>query len=272
MHTYNLSTALLLLLLLLTNIRMKAQSIKRITDNHIANQQERMVYKQWDKKKFTPTKGFLGLNYQYWLTWALHPNYPKVDRRPLSPSGPQTIRLALALSMRESSNMYKLQHDTIAQTAYKEFIHYSPLSSSIDPLWNLYYKEEFKQLLNSNHILQELAKLGAQVRQSIIDKGVLDWYTQEHEKLKERLSGLHHTYLDRGNRIMGYHRILQEHRLLLNRWQSKVNYEQKYLEALKYKGVYSSKPQIPFSLPEPNLTDIQIAERVLQRAYSIFYK
>ena len=40
-----------------------------IRDIHIANQQERMVFKQWDKSKFTPSKGFLGLNPLYWLTW-----------------------------------------------------------------------------------------------------------------------------------------------------------------------------------------------------------
>ncbi len=38
-----------------------AQNARRLTDQHIVNQQERMVFKQWDKKKFTPTKGFLGI-------------------------------------------------------------------------------------------------------------------------------------------------------------------------------------------------------------------
>lgn len=39
-----------------------AFSQKAIEDKAMRYQQERMVYKQWDKKKFEPTSGFLGLN------------------------------------------------------------------------------------------------------------------------------------------------------------------------------------------------------------------
>jgi hypothetical protein len=37
-----------------------AQSM--VADKSIRYQQERMVFKQWDQNKFTPTSGFLGLN------------------------------------------------------------------------------------------------------------------------------------------------------------------------------------------------------------------
>ena len=84
-------------LLLCTVITAKAQ--KQIRDESIVNQQERMVFKQWDRKKFTPTSGFLGLNPYYWLTWGLHPNYPKTDLRPLAPGGVQSLRLASVTGM-----------------------------------------------------------------------------------------------------------------------------------------------------------------------------
>ena len=62
-------------------------------DQAVNYQHERMVYKQWDQNKFTPTSGFLGLNPLYWLTWGLRPQYKKVDKRPLSGSGPQNPKI-----------------------------------------------------------------------------------------------------------------------------------------------------------------------------------
>ena len=93
----------LLCLLLLTEA--SAQTVKYQTDKHIVNQQERMVFKQWDRDKFTPKRGFLSLNYQYWITWALHPRYPRTDRRPLSLSGPQTLRLLLVSAMKRTEEV-----------------------------------------------------------------------------------------------------------------------------------------------------------------------
>ncbi|MDM1050472.1 hypothetical protein HX018_19725, partial [Sphingobacterium hotanense] len=108
-------TALLLCLFSITGTM--AQNVKRQTDKHIVHQQERMVHKQWDRKKFTPTSGFLGLNYQYWLTWAWHPNYPKTDRRPLSGTGPQTLRMGMVLAMQQTDEAYKKHTDTIRNVA-----------------------------------------------------------------------------------------------------------------------------------------------------------
>src|SRR5690606_11459700 len=93
-----------------------AQTAKYQTDKHIVHQQERMVFKQWDRKKFTPTKGFLGLNYQYWLTWAWHPNYPKTDLRPLSAAGRQTQRLLLVAAMKNSQHASKGRAETVRNT------------------------------------------------------------------------------------------------------------------------------------------------------------
>ncbi|WP_230383744.1 zincin-like metallopeptidase domain-containing protein [Pedobacter endophyticus] len=68
------------LILFLCFLAINCIGQKKITDKHITYQQERMVFKQWDAGKFTPKSGFLGLNPEYWITWALHPNYPKTDR------------------------------------------------------------------------------------------------------------------------------------------------------------------------------------------------
>src|SRR3546814_7380321 len=92
-----------------------------IYDKHIVHQQERMVYKGWDRDKFTPKKGFLGLNPAYWLTWAWHPDYPDKDRRPLGPSGMQTHRLALVLAMQQRSEEHTSELQSLMRTSYAVF-------------------------------------------------------------------------------------------------------------------------------------------------------
>ena len=66
-----------------------------VKDQAVINQEQRMVFQQWDQNKFKPSPGFLSLNPYYWLVWGLfHPGYHKTDLRPLSANGPQTQRIA----------------------------------------------------------------------------------------------------------------------------------------------------------------------------------
>lgn len=120
---------------------------KSIEDKAMRYQQERMVFKQWDKNKFEPGSGFLGLNPYYWLTWGLHPNYPDTDRRPLSGSGPQTQRLAMVGVMNSTSSAYRLESDTLRNTALLEINNQSGAVSAADPLWILYYSKELRPAL-----------------------------------------------------------------------------------------------------------------------------
>ncbi len=205
-----------------------AQNIKRVNDKHVRHQQERMVFKQWDRGKFTPKAGFLGLNYQYWLTWGLHPNYPSRDRRPLSGTGFQTQRLALVLAMQQTDNAYKLHADTLRNTALTETVNYTGLVSGADPLWLLYYKKEFAGLLEQgNNDL--LAGLPAEVQRYLMDKGIHDWVSEECDHLRERVDAAHTTDMDRGSRIMAYHRMLLEYRQLVARWDTQCSNARQYL-------------------------------------------
>ena len=104
-----------------------------IHDRAIVAQQERMVFKQWDEDKFYPEpKRFLGIptNPIWYITWGLHPNYPDLDRRPLSSRGEQTQRLGLAAAMQISSNYYKQHSDTVKNLAAAEMARISGAFSS----------------------------------------------------------------------------------------------------------------------------------------------
>ncbi len=254
-------TALLLCLFSITGTM--AQNVKRQTDKHIVHQQERMVHKQWDRKKFTPTSGFLGLNYQYWLTWAWHPNYPKTDRRPLSGTGPQTLRMGMVLAMQQTDEAYKKHTDTIRNVAVTEALNYSGLVTEADPLWLLYYRREFGNLTGDTDT-DPLAGLSPDVGDYLGNKGLLEWYSEERTELKERLEAARTTTLDRGSRIMAYHRLLGEHRKLLSAWEAKKNYAAKFLSLAKNRDrLRSDNPDHPeFS---GKRSDIQIAEDILKR-------
>src|SRR5690606_1780439 len=174
----------LFFLLFLTEV--SAQNVTYQTDKHIVNQQERMVFKQWNRDKFTPKKGFLSLNYQYWITWALHPRYPRTDRRPLSLSGPQTLRLLLVAAMKSTEEAYKKHADTLRRTAVTELANYAGAVSDADPLWQLYYRGEFRPLIDGQGT-DALDGSPAAVRDYLARTGVLDWYVEASAALSERL-------------------------------------------------------------------------------------
>lgn len=199
-----------------------AYAQKKIVDESVRYQQERMVFKQWDQNKFTPTSGFLGLNPYYWLTWGLMPSYKKTDLRPLSGSGEQTQRLSIVGVMNTTDGAYKLESDTIRNTALLETGNQLGTISAADPLWIMYYSKEFKPLLE-NSVNTILSPLPADVREKVISEGLYSWFKNELDMLKERLDGAHSSTLDRGARILAYHRMLLEYRHLNQVWATRTS-------------------------------------------------
>ncbi|MEH3115748.1 hypothetical protein [Pedobacter terrae] len=212
---------LLMVWMLLTTMLVSARAQKQIRDESIVNQQERMVFKQWDRKKFTPTSGFLGLNPYYWLTWGLHPNYPKTDLRPLGQAGTQNQRLVLVTGMQQTDKNYELQSDTLAQTSLLQIAGMSGMLSPTDPLWMLYYSRQLKGITDFDPG-KLLASLPQIAKVQIIVNGSLDWYTREIAILSERLQAARTTTLERGKRILSYHRLLAEYRRISAMWNDKV--------------------------------------------------
>ncbi|GAA4339704.1 hypothetical protein GCM10023149_50580 [Mucilaginibacter gynuensis] len=231
-------------------------------DESIRYQQERMVFLQWDKKKFTPKPGFLSLNPNYWLTWGLfHPNYYKKDLRPLSASGPQTQRLALAGTLNAIDDSYKLQSDTTRNTALSEVANYSGLVTELDPLWRLYYSRELRPVLNTDHAAV-LTGLSPQVKAKLVTEGLFDWYTEELDMLRQRVEAAHSADMDRGARIMAYHRLLMEYRKLAGVWAIRVATAAKTIRmSAQQQQVRTGQVSVSNWTPQ---TDVQIANEVLK--------
>jgi hypothetical protein len=235
---------------------------EEINDQSLRYQEQRMVFQQWDQNKFTPTSGFLGLNPYYWLVWGWpYPNYHKTDLRPLSATGPQTQRLALVATMNTTDGKYKLQSDTVRNTALSEMANQSGALSDADPLWVLYYSDEFKPLLNYS-MATILAGLSPQVSAKLISEGLYSWYTNELDRLKQRIQGAHSTDMDRGSRIMAYYRLLQEYKKLSGVWAIRTSSAQSTLNmAAQQQQLKNNQVTITDWTPH---TDIEIANKVLQ--------
>ncbi|WP_443944253.1 hypothetical protein ACJVDH_15185 [Pedobacter sp. AW1-32] len=229
-----------------------------ITDKHIVNQQERMVFKQWDEDKFTPTPGFLYLNPEYWMTWALHPDYPKTDLRPLGRTGPQTMRLASMAQMSLSDHALKKHADTTFTTAEKKYALYSPLYASLDPLWLLYYRNELSPLLSSSPI-DALFSLDAKSLQTLKTMNLLDHYNDQWSELSESLHRAMQADLERGNRILLYQSILQRYRKLLSSIPSQSSFHRVFSPTKRI----GQGPALPSS-DKWAQKDIEIADRILK--------
>jgi len=256
-----LSVCLFVLSIFLSNY-LKAQSL--IKDDAVDNQSQRMVFQQWDQKKFYPKPGFLSLNPYYWLVWGFFdPNYHKTDRRPLSATGPQTQRLALVSTMNGIDNRYKSQSDTARNTALSQIASESGLLSDADPLWLLYYKQQFNPLLNYS-TASILGGLSPQASTKLVSEGTYNWYTAELDKLKERLNGARSADMDRGSRIMAYYRMLNEYKNLSSVWGIRISTAQMTLDMAGHQQALQ-KGTAHISNWTPG-SDVQIAKKVLQNA------
>ena len=235
---------------------------EEINDEALRYQQQRMVFQQWDQNKFKPTPGFLGLNPYYWLTWGwFYPNYHKTDLRPLSATGPQTQRLALVAAMNTTDGKYKLQSDTVRNTALSQIASQTGVVSDADPLWLLYYDDEFKPVLNKS-MTSILAGLSPQVSAKLVSEGTYSWYNNELDMLKQRIEGAHTTNMDRGSRILAYYRLLKEYRRLSGVWAIRTSSAQSTLTmAAQQQKLQAGQVTVTQWTPQ---TDIEIANKVLQ--------
>lgn len=238
-----------------------AQSI--VNDEALRYQEQRMVFQQWDQNKFKPSPGFLSLNPYYWLVWGFfHPDYHKTDLRPLSDNGPQTQRLGFVAAMSNTDNHYKLQSDTIKNTAVSQIAETSGLLSGADPLWMLYYNSQFKPVLN-NSIATILSGLSPKVSGKLVSEGTYSWYKNELEILKQRIQGAHDSDMDRGSRILAYYRLLKEYRTLSGVWAIRISSAQSTLDMAKQQQTLKTGFNgVPDWTPQ---SDVAIANKILQK-------
>ena len=220
-----------------------------IHDKAIVAQQERMVFKQWDEDQFFPEPNrLLGIptNPLWYATWGLHPNYPDLDRRPLSSQGEQTQRLGLAAAMQISSNHYKQHSDTVRNLANAEVARISGALSDTDPLYQLYYKKELRPL--EDPASAAFQGVSPEIVSYMTDHGAYQWYLNNMASLSERYEFAKTLDMERGQRILMYHRIMLEMRDVLKKWQYKLDMSSNML-AFRKLNQRKANGEIIFSNP-----------------------
>ena len=105
--------------------------------------------------------------------------------------------------------------------------------SEADPLYLLYYKKELKPLENPGE--EAFDDVPTDVQDYLQDTGALDWFQKEMERLAERYQLAKKLDMERGQRILMYHRILQEMKQCLGRWQHQIHLSQRVVEFKSFK-------------------------------------
>lgn len=232
-----------------------------IHDRAVVAQQERMVFKQWDPAKFYPLpRRVFGVptNPNWYLVWAFHPDYPRLDRRPLSSRGEQTQRLGLAAAMKISSDHFHKETDTVKNLAIKEITRISAAFSDVDPLYRLYYKKELDPLEMNGYGL--LGDLSPEVNAYLHQHGVYQAYLEHMQSLAERYRFAKTLDMERGQRILMYHRIMLDMRRILDRWAYQAGLAERVLTYKKQQA----QPAFTFSSHTP-ATDKKLAAKILQQ-------
>src|SRR5690606_365237 len=103
-------------------------------------------------------------------------------------------------------------------------------------------------------------------RDYLRERGVLEWYNEERAELAERLEAARSTDMDRGSRLMAYHRMLGEYRGLAASWEAKKRNAAKYLDLMAAQSKLTAQGTGNYDFT-PGRSDIRIAEDVLARAY-----
>lgn len=107
-----------------------------------------------------------------------------------------------------------------------------------------------------------LAGLSSEVSTRLIDEGLFDWYKHELDMLKERIEGARSATLDRGARIMAYHRYLMEYRKLAGVWAIRTASAQATINMIaRQQKIKDGRVTVSNRMPQ---IDVQIAKQVLQ--------
>ncbi len=207
--------------ILLAFISLHLQGQVPINDGHVINQQRRMVMTAWDS--FTPDAGrIFGIptNPLWWATWGFHQDYHKTDRRPLSATGPQTKRMGYAILMHTATKQYEKEQEAIRNTALKEIVRISGDLSAGDPLYLLYYKGEL-EALTANDKGGAFTDLNLEEFDYMAKTGSVDWFNLKYQALQESYEVAKSADMERGQRMLMYHRIMLDMQKLYNNWEYK---------------------------------------------------
>ena len=189
-----------------------------IKDPHIRAQQERMVFAKWGE--FRPYSDyFLGVqvNPHYTMTWgwgapSRNDSYRKGDDiRPLAVDGEQTQRNLQLKIMENNVSSQEQETDKIQKVAESQFYrHHKNLALNSDALWRLYYSKYLNDVwfYEEGDVLKDLRDKSISYEHKMF---IVNYFESEILEMQSRLKTINQISQDRGDRILFFHRLLQEY-------------------------------------------------------------
>lgn len=219
-----------ILYFILSVFSLSAFSQVKVNDEALQAHNRRMVYMKWGDFKPDP-KYVLGVQVSLdyaeawgWLAPKRNKEYREgADLRPLSLTGEQTMRYALALQDLKNAEMIEEKSKILGDEALQEIAYFDKTVARADPIYKLYFKEVFKPLLNFNKINPFYPLIiQPSVMKILITTGIRDKYIEEMDILKDRLNIANESDMERGQRLILYHQILDDFRSVERRLNNQI--------------------------------------------------
>lgn len=222
-----------------------------VKDDAMAAQERRQVYLKWGDWK-PDAKYIFGaqVNQLHSLVWGWSaPSRNRTyknsgnDIRPLKATGKQNLRLAALAQQNAIMEDIVKESNEIGSLAEQEILYYSNTTAKIDPLYQFYFKKTLKPIyeFQLSDVLAQCKSVD--VYNYLKEIGIIDIHVREMNILKERLDGLFNTNIERGQRIIGYHKILNDYRGQNETFNSHVSTTRRFL-SMKARNVYQSPKDI----------------------------
>jgi len=247
---------------------------RSIRDYNIEAQQRRDTHISWWDFRPEP-KYFLGaqLNPYYTAVWGWgdfsgdRKRYKNgADIRPLRVGGEQSQREASLMTMALVSDDYKKQSDKVGSEAIKDLLHNTGgILSAADPMWLLYYKKTLRDV-DGYSLSKFTNRLTSQQKSYLSETKIIRWFDEEMLKLSERLGGAKSANMDRGARIINYHRILLDYEKVLGRWNHQVSWAEKFTKLRDQNAAISDVKNIAdMNWDDYGKSDLDIMREIIKR-------
>lgn len=225
---------------------------KAVKDNGNRAQLKRMVNQ--DKNDWSPkAKRILGVNVNpaYPTIWgwtapmfggskSRNRKYKKSDIRPLTPQGKQTLRgVQYNLQVKESEEEWE-EVKKIGEYEFQEQTAQLQIFGIEDIPWKWYFSKTLKYVLEFD-ITREMSQLSDEVRNYLTESGFAENYSNKMQNLKSRITvARKEAMLERGERIIYYHRIMDDMESEMFLWDQKVKTANIYFSHKSKNSIYDA--------------------------------
>jgi hypothetical protein len=215
---------ILVTLTVLASINLYSQRI--IKDLSAEAMEKRMVFLAWGE--FRPNANrILGIptNPAYYEAWVFRRDNRRYRRgpdiRPLKAGGEEQKRMVKLVGIESASDKSKNETEELKNDNLIEISHITEITTDVDPLYTLYYKNTLRNLNLSNTIffkLQYYGNIDVQIEEELMES-----LMNKHKVLHEKYELIKKTDMPRGKRFLAYHDLMLELRELEKRIYIAIN-------------------------------------------------